>query len=132
MYKSFTFHETSNFEKPKYENFKNIGSIIEAKIKLQIIKNGIEYDRNITRLEDIKDFHFVIDEYRQFPKMFPQSKEIPATYLYIAHIFWSELNDFNSAFNEYELLLKKYPNYKLDSSIKTEMELVRKQVREKK
>jgi hypothetical protein len=126
MYKSFTFYETKSFERPGYQELEYIGNSIKSRIDLQIIKNEIEFDRNMTRIKDINDFHFAIDEYRQFSEMFPNSKKIPAIHLHIAHIYWSELNDFKSALSEYELFTKNYPDYELDDVTKMEIEWVKK------
>lgn len=107
-YKSFTFHESENFEKPKYEEFK-IEVKEGIKIKLEEIKNDETYFFQIGKnlLETGEDYY--LKDMRFFIDKFSNSKWCATIQNYIAQ-YYENKEDYSNAIKEYEILIKKYPD----------------------
>jgi tetratricopeptide (TPR) repeat protein len=121
--KSFTFNETSNFERPGYEEFKSIDQVV--KIRSREIKNAVEYWENIKDL-DVKDPFFDLEDYKYFIEKYPNNKNTPRAQYYIGYTYEEEIKDHKKAIVEYEKVLRNYPGTDSAKSAEERLMLLKK------
>ena len=110
-HKKFTFDEASEFQMPKYDEFKEKkedGTII---FKLEKMKDPDTFDKNGDAIYGLvkEDLSYKLIDYQLFVSKFPTDKRVPGYRLSIGSIH-EEIGDYEKALMEYEKIIKDFPD----------------------
>ena len=70
-------------------------------------------------LNDIKDYNYAIDEFKQIDK---RSDLYSKSIFMIGYIYSNNLNQYSKAINYYEIFIKNFPNHELYPSVEYELD----------
>jgi tetratricopeptide (TPR) repeat protein len=106
----FVFHESQEFQRPKYDEFKERkegGAII---FKLEEIKDPDTFDKNDSEIYGFvkEDLNYQLKDYQIFITKFPIDKRVSGYRLGIGTVY-EKMGKPIEAISEYEKIIKEYP-----------------------